>query len=71
MHYSSKKFLEFTNEINKGNAKDSADLAEFEQIQPTCTGLIITHECLRFAECSCHVNLAKAGFGSELTEQRQ
>ena len=65
------ELLELADKFKKGDTKGLADLTQFEQVQPTCSGLVVADECLRFTECACHVNLAKTGLHPELAEQGQ
>ncbi len=61
-----KEFLELPNEVGQWDTEDPADLAQFEQVQPTCSGLVVADKCLRLAECVRHIDLSKASLHPEL-----
>jgi len=64
-----KELLELPDEVDERDAENPADLAQFEQIEPSRSGFVIANKCLWLAECACHVNLAKASLDPELAEQ--
>ena len=56
--------------LSKGQSQISMHLAQLKQVQPACSGLVVADECLRLAECACHINLAKASLDPKLAEER-
>lgn len=52
----------------QGQAFSRLDLAQFEQVQPSRSGLVVADESLRFSESACHVHLANPGLHPKLAE---
>jgi hypothetical protein len=60
--------LKSPNKFNECDPENSADLAQFQQVQPPCSRLIVADECLRLAELVGHVRLTETGLPPELAE---
>lgn len=57
------------NKVNERNAKDSADLPQFEQVEAARAGFVIANERLRLAKCTSHVNLTEPCLRPEPAEE--
>jgi hypothetical protein len=66
----SKRLFELPDEVDEGDTQNSADLAEFQEVQTTSAGFIIADEGLGLSQCVRHIDLPETGFGPKLAEQR-
>jgi hypothetical protein len=63
-----KLFLKPPHEFYQRDSKNSADLAQLQQIQPPGSRFIVANECLRLAELLGHVRLAETSLPPKLAQ---
>ena len=67
----SQEFLELARKVDERNAKDTANVTQFEQVQTPRARFVITYERLWLAKFAGHIYLSKTRLQPELAQERQ